>query len=104
MFNTKPEAGQEYVQVDIQVVCNKSSKDKCYFAASTIKSVGADGNIRDAEILLSGVDGLIESGEFFGGGTRTGKMFFIVPKNDKSVVLFYEPFLFGDIIYLALPK
>ena len=103
MFNTKPEANQEYVQVDIQIVCNKSSNDTCYFAASAIKAVGADGNVHDAETFLSGIDGMIESGEFFGGATRTGKMFFIVPKDDKSVVLFYDPLLFGDTIYFALP-
>lgn len=103
MFNTKPEANQEYVQVDIQVVCNKSSSDKCYFAASEIKAVGADGNIHEAETFISGVDGLIESGEFFGGATRSGKMFFIVPKDDKSVVLFYDPLLFGDTVYFAIP-
>jgi cell division septation protein DedD len=103
MFNTKPEANQEYLQVNIQVVCNKSSNDTCYFDPYEIKAVGADGNIHDEEIFIAGVDGLIESGDFFGGGTRVGKMFFIVPKGDNSVVLFHEPFLFGSRIYLALP-
>jgi hypothetical protein len=103
MFNTKPEVNQEYVQVDIQVVCRKSSSDKCYFAVSEIKAVGADGNIHEAETFIAGVDGLIESGEFFGDATRSGKMFFIVPKDDKSVVLFYDPLLFGDTVYFAIP-
>lgn len=103
MFNSKPESDQEYVKVDIQVVCNKPSSDKCYFAATQIKAVGADGNIVDGEVLLAGVDGVIESGEFFGGGVRKGSMFFIVPKGDTSVVLFSDPLLFGDTVYLALP-
>jgi len=102
-FNTQPEANLEYLLVDIQVVCNKSSDDTCYFAASEMKAVGADGNVHEVESFIVGVDGLLESGEFFGGATRTGKMFFIVPKDDKSVVLFYDPMLFGNTIYLALP-
>ncbi len=102
-FNTQPEANLEYLLVDVQVVCNKSSNDKCSFSSYEIKAVGADGNIHEGEIMIAGVDGLIESGEFFGGATRAGKMFFIVPKDDKSVVLFYEPFLFGDTVYFAIP-
>jgi predicted nucleic acid-binding Zn ribbon protein len=102
-FNTQPEANLEYVLVEVQVACNKSSNDKCYFAAFEIKAVGADGNIHEAETFIAGVDGMIESGEFFGGATRTGKMFFIVPKDDKSVVLFYDPLLFGDTVYFAIP-
>jgi hypothetical protein len=102
MFNTQPEGNQEYVQLDVQVVCNKSSNDKCYFSPYEIKAVGVDGNVRDTEIMIAGIDGLIESGEFFGGATRSGKMFYIVPKDDKTVVLFYEP-LFGNPIYIAIP-
>lgn len=102
MFNTQPEGNQEYVQLDVQVVCNKSSNDKCYFSPYEIKAVGIDGNVRDTEIMIAGVEGMMESGEFFGGATRSGKMFYIVPKDDKTVVLFYEPF-FGNPIYIAIP-
>lgn len=101
-FNAKPESGQEYVQVDVRVVCNKPSSEKCNFSAYNLKAVGSDGNIRDSEIFIAGVDGMIESGEFFGGATKLGKMFFVVVQGDTSAVLFYEP-LFGDPIYLALP-
>ncbi len=101
-FNKDPEAGDEYVQVDVQVVCNKATSDKCNFSAFSIKAVGADGNVRERELFVAGVEGLLESGEFFGGATKTGKVFFVVTKDDTSVVLFYEPFL-SDPIYLALP-
>ena len=87
----------------IQVVCNKPPNEKCYFDTDEIKAVGADGNIREAEWFIAGVEGLLESGEFFGGSARSGKMFFIVGKGDKNVVLFYDPWLYGDDIYLALP-
>jgi hypothetical protein len=101
--NDEPETGQEYLQVRIQVVCNKPPNEKCYFDTDEIKAVGADGNIREAEWFIAGVEGLLESGEFFGGSARSGKMFFIVGKGDKNVVLFYDPWLYGDDIYLALP-
>lgn len=101
-FNSEPEPGQEYILVDVQVACNKATSDKCNFSTYNIKAVGADGTVRDDESFIAGVDGLLESGEFFGGATKTGKMFFIVGKDDESVVLFYESF-FGDPIYFALP-
>src|SRR5262249_12639901 len=96
-FNTKPESGQEYVEIDLKVDCKKASNSTCFFAASDIKAVGADGNVHEKE-FISGVEGQLDSGDFFGGATRSGKMFYIVPKGDKSVVMFYKPFI-GDPIY-----
>jgi hypothetical protein len=101
-YNNKPEPNQEYVQVTIQVVCNKPSSETCYFDIFSIRAVGADGNIHDVEIFIGGIDGLLESVEFFGSSTREGKIFLFVPKDDSSVVLFYDPY-FGNNIYLGLP-
>jgi hypothetical protein len=100
--NNKPEPNQEYVQVTIKVFCNKPSNETCNFDVFSIRAVGADGNIHDVDIFIVGIDGLLESVEFFGGSTRQGKIFLLVPKNDSSVVLFYDPW-FGNNIYLGLP-
>ena len=102
-FNTEPEPGQEYVQVDVQVVCNKESSQTCNFNSFELKAVGADGNIHEVEIFVSGIDGMLESGDFFGGATKSGKIFFLVPESDPNVVIFWEPLLFGDPVFLALP-
>lgn len=102
-INDEPETGQEYLQVRVQVACNKPLNEKCYFDTDEIKAVGADGNIREAEWVIIGIEGQMESGEFFGGSVRSGKMFFIVSKGDRKVVLFHDPWLNGDDVYLALP-
>lgn len=103
MFNEEPETGKEYLQVEIQIVCNKPPDKKCYFETNNLKTVGSDGNVLEEEIFVSGVEGMLEAGEFFGDATRTGKMFFMVDKGDENVVLFYEPLLFGSPTYIALP-
>lgn len=101
-FNSKPEAGLEYVQVGMTVSCDKPSDSKCSFSPLYIKAVGADGQVRDAEWTVTGVDGVMDvSTEFFGGSSLNGKLFYLVPKDDPNVVLFYDP-LFGDSIYMAL--
>jgi hypothetical protein len=102
-FNSRPEAGKEYIEVDLELTCNRDADDKCSIFASSLKAVGADGNIIDPEIFISGIDELLDSGEFFGGSTKIGKTFYIVPKDDTSVVLFYDPFL-GNDIYFALTE
>jgi len=102
MFNTSAGSGSEYVAIDIQVVCNKASTEKCSFNSFDFKAVGADGEIHDAAIMLAGVDGLIKDGDFFGGGTKKGYLFFSVPAGDKSVVLFYNPIFLGTPVYFAL--
>jgi hypothetical protein len=102
-FNTEPEAGEEYLQANVTVSCEKPSDEKCSFFPSQIKAVGTDGNVHDSAFVIAGVDGLMESGEFFGGAQKSGKMFFIVPAGDAGVVLFHDPVLFGNSIYLALP-
>ncbi len=98
-FNTKPETGEEYVEVDLQVGCRKSTSDKCYFFGSSVQAVGLDGKVRNPEYFVSGVEGLMDSStEFFGGSSIQGKLFYVVPKGDTSVVLFYQA-LFGSPIY-----
>jgi hypothetical protein len=102
MFNSEPESGQEYLLVEIQVICTKDPSDKCNFSTYEIKAVNSDGIVLEDESFLD-VEGMLKSSEFFGGATLKGKMFFLVPIDDKGVVLFYEPFLIGDLIYMALP-
>lgn len=99
-FNPQPETGQEYIQVELQVTCNKPTNDTCSFLTYEIKAVGADGNVKDPA-LIAGVEGELESGEFFGGAVKSGKVFYLIAEGDSNVVLFYEPF-FGDPIYLAI--
>lgn len=100
-LNVNPESSQEYIQVTVVLNCQKDASDKCLFTISSLQAVGADGNVIDPSFGIVGIEGELESGEFFGGSTRTGKLFYLVPKGDPSVVLFYDPFI-GDPIYLGI--
>jgi len=101
-FNKKPEAGQEYLQANIEISCGKGSSDKCSFLTLSLKAVGDDGNVLTPE-FVSGIDGQLETGEFFGGATKKGSLFYLVAKDDSKVVLFYDP-IFGDQVYFSVAK
>jgi hypothetical protein len=104
-FNTEPESGEEYILIELQAVCQKSSDEKCslspFFNFSLIGSLGIE---YDPEIMTAGVDGLLDSIDFFGETTVSGYLPFIIGQDETELILVYEPFLFGDTFYLAVPE
>ena len=104
MFNTEPESDQEYVLVELQVTCKKSVDDQCSISSFwNISLIGSSGIAYDPEWLVSGVEGLLESIDFYGDATVSGYIPFIIKQSDTNLVLVYEPMLFGDTVYLAVP-
>lgn len=102
MFNDTPVPNQEYVMVKLHVECVKSSNDKCTFDKYQFKAVGADGQVRD-QASVAGLPGAFESyAEFFGGASTDGNIVFLLSQGDPNAVMFYEPFIFGDPVYVAL--
>lgn len=102
MFNTKPEPSQEYLMIEARTVCLRDPSEKCLFTPSEFKAVGSDGNIVDAQFVVSGVPGQFDRGETFGGSIKVGRLFFLVPKGDPGVVIFYEALLFGTPTFFAI--
>jgi hypothetical protein len=102
MFNTKPEPTQEYLMIEARSVCLKDASKKCSFDPSEFKAVGSDGNVIRAEYVVSGVPGQFDYGETFGGSTKVGRLFFLVPKGDPGVVIFYEATFFGTPTFFAI--
>lgn len=100
-FNTAPEGGQEYIFVNLQVTCQKSSDEQCNFSTFSISLLGSSGVKRDAELFVAGVDGLLEGGDFYGGATLSGNIPFIIDTDESDLLIVYEPFL-GDTFYLAI--
>jgi len=102
-FNTSPEAGQEYVMVNVRITCKKSTDDKCSFYTYNLKLLGSSGIQRDPEIMVAGVDGLLDFTitEFFGGATIEGAIPFIVNSDESDLLLVYSP-IFGNPFYLAI--
>src|SRR5690349_2838632 len=103
MFNDTPVPNaQEYLMVNLQVECTKSSNDKCSFNAHEFKTVGADGQVHDPA-SVAGIPQEFETfAEFFGGAVLTGNVVFLVTQGDDQVVLFHDPLFFGDPIYISI--
>ena len=102
MFNDTPEPNHEYVIVRLRVQCKKSSNDKCSFSTYELKTVGADGQVRDQASVAGIPDEMESSSEFFGGASIEGNLVFMVTQGDQSLVLMYDPLFLGDSIYIAL--
>jgi hypothetical protein len=85
MFNAAPEAGKEYVFVNLSATCNRNANETC--------------QINDFDFQIVG-SGLLEDGDFDGGTTKTGSVAFIVEKSETNLILIYAPFL-GDEAYLS---
>jgi len=105
MFNTEPESGQEYLLVELQITCQKSSDEECSLSSFwNFSVIGSSGVKHDAEFMVTGVEGLLESIDFYGGTTVSGYVPFIVGLDEIDLLFVYEPILFGDTFYLALPN
>ena len=101
MFNTEPEEGEEYILIELQIECMKDKDDTCNIYQSSFKLIGDEGVTYDAEWFVSGVDGLLESEEFYGEGLVAGSLPFIIKDIDMDLIFLYEPFL-GDKFYMSV--
>ena len=78
--------------------------DQCNISSYwNISLIGSSGIAYDPEWLVTGVEGLLESVKFYGDATVSGYIPFIIKQSDTNLVLVYEPLLFGDTVYLAVP-
>ena len=102
MFNIKPEKGQEYLFIQVQITCTKSSDQDCSLSLSELKAVGSLGIEYDVQWLITGVDGLLEGTDFYGGTTISGNLPFIIQSTDTNILFKYEPF-FGQSFYMSIP-
>lgn len=102
MFNSKAGDGKEYVLIKLSIKCNKNTDASCLASSYEFKLVGSSGQARDIE-FIAGVADTLDSGEFFGGATKTGYLPYIVDKDESGLVLMYKPIL-GNEIYLSVEK
>lgn len=105
MYNKKPEKGQEYVQVFVTISCTADAKTKCDASPYNFKMSGAQGIVYDPQIFMAGVDGTLESTEFYGGAKLEDKsVFFLVGQGETNVVLeFQAGLLFQESAFFAIP-
>ena len=103
MFNPTPEEGSEYVLVRLSIRCDRGPDATCRPAVFEFSIVDSGGLVHDPSIMTSGVPGLLEFDEMFGGATKTGGLIFEVPEDDAGLVLIYEPLLSTTKTYLVIP-
>ncbi|HEY3289175.1 MAG TPA: hypothetical protein VGK87_03515 [Anaerolineae bacterium] len=106
MFNQKPESDQEYTQIFVTVLCNQDSKLKCHVSPYDFKASGSNGIVADATTFVTGVDGMLETTDLYGGARLVNKsLFFLVGKGETNVVLeFQAGLLFQQTAYFAIPN
>ena len=92
-FNTVPEAGNIYIFLNLSITCNKSTDATCSILGFEFSVIDSGGITHDSEFFLAGVSGLFESGEFYGGATKTGYVAFIVPEGDTGLIMKYSNFI-----------
>lgn len=98
MFNTEPEPGQEYIMVELSATC---LVEECSFSTFNFNVIDSSGLVHDAQSFVSGVTGMLDSGDMLSGGTRSGSVFFLVPQGDDGLVLRWDPFV-GDEIFFSM--
>jgi hypothetical protein len=103
MFNDTPVPNvEEYMIVKLHVECKKSANEKCSFNDYEFKIVGADGKVHDRASVAGVAQAFEPFAEFFGGAALDGNIAFLVTQGDPGVVLFHDPLLFGDPVYISL--
>jgi hypothetical protein len=101
VFNEIPESGQQFVLVDLSIRCDKPEDQKCSITLLEFSVIDSGGIDHAPKIILAGVDGLMDGGEFYGGAVKTGSLAFIVPEMDQGLILKYDE-IFGGEAYLSV--
>ena len=102
-LNPDPDAGNEYVMITTNVTCNRGAGENCTISAEfELSVVGSSAVTHTPEWLISGIDGMFESGDLSGGATRSGWLVFEVGQNETNLVLVYQEFFGSGRAYLAV--
>jgi hypothetical protein len=105
MFNPTPIPDiEEYMIVKLHVECKKSANEKCSFNSHGFKTVGINGQIHDPAFAAGLPQAFEPFAEFFGGAALDGNIAYLVTQGDSSVVLFHDPLIFGDPVYISLQQ
>lgn len=101
LWNPTPEPAADYILVGIAATCNLPPESSCRLSGLEFSLVDRAGLGHNPRLLIAGVPGKFEGGEFFGGATRAGYLIFLIEGQPSDYVLRYEA-LFGGEAYLQL--
>jgi hypothetical protein len=103
-FSLPLDPGYEYLQLEVEITCNKPATETCFFSPFEVMAAGAEDMVYGAETMIEGIAEMLGEGDYPGGSTQTGLLFLIIPTDDPTLVLYYQSFTAAaDPIYFDLP-
>lgn len=90
----KPKSGKEYVTVMLSIFNN--GDDQVSYNPYDFSLQNSSGQVSDVTFTMIDEDTALNSGELVAGGTVKGSLTFEAPKNDKKLVLRYQPDFWSD--------
>ena len=90
----KPKSGKEYVTVMLSIFNNGDSQVS--YNEFDFSLQNSSGQVSDVIFTTIDEDTALNSGELVAGGTVKGSLTFEAPKNDKKLVLRYQPDFWSD--------
>lgn len=101
LWNPTPEPQADYILVGVAAACNLPPESSCRLSGLEFSLVDSSGLGHNPRLLIAGVAGKFEGGEFFGGATRQGYLIFVIEGAPADHVLKYQALLGGEA-YLRL--
>ena len=93
----------EYILVRVALTCNKGPDQTCAVAPLIdLHLVGSRGVEYQPRLLLAGVSGVMEGGEWFGGETLQAYLPYLIGEEEGSLILIYQPLLSSSGAYLRV--
>jgi hypothetical protein len=98
-----PAPGEEYLQVVVELTCTKPPAENCEFFTGELLALRPDGELYVPDTTITGIEEMLQDGRIQGGTSETGEQYYLIPKDDPSIVMYYESFLNpeSDVYYLA---
>ena len=103
IFNPQADDNMEYILVGVALTCNKGPDQTCAVAPLVdLHLVGSRGVEYQPRILIAGVSGVMEGGEWFGGATLQAFLPYIIGQEETGLILIYQPLLSPSGAYLRV--
>jgi hypothetical protein len=103
IFNPQPDDGMEYILVRVALTCNKDTDQTCAVAPLIdLHLVGSRGVEYQPRLLLAGVSGVMEGGEWFGGETLQAFLPYLIGQEEGTLILIYQPLWSSSGAYLRV--
>jgi len=103
MFNDRPQAGQQYVIVELELLCHESNTGRCESNYLDYELTGDSGTIYESAWVVYSNDFDVST---FGGGSGSGGIVFMIRSDDTNLRLLYKENMFLDdfVVYEAEPS